>query len=98
MRVYHAKLSESGRMYDPAFDGERPFNAEGYDLVATVEGFGLDEAFSRTNTIDFPWWENACVVKTVDGGVRSTSVGDVIVDADGVAWRVEATGFRQVAS
>jgi hypothetical protein len=39
----------------------------------------LEKAYMLTNTIDKPWWDNEGVTKLVEGGCRSTSVGDYVV-------------------
>jgi hypothetical protein len=72
-----------------------------YHAVATVDTDDLDEAFRLTNTIDTPWWENdgVAVVSPVRctklWGMRSTSVGDVMIRHN-VCWIVAAAGFALV--
>ena len=53
-----------------------------YHTVALVNCETLDDAFKLTNTIDDYWWKNECVVQKFSGqGCRSTSVGDIIENA-----------------
>jgi hypothetical protein len=77
-----------------AFDEDDPCDfPKDFVLVAKVQTDDLDAAFEKTNTIDKYWWENqgveALVTKT-----RSTSVGDVMVDAEGKKHMVAGFGFK----
>jgi hypothetical protein len=55
----------------------------------------LDQVFERTNHVDTAWTDNPEVVwYATDRPLRSTSVGDVIVDASGRAWMVMPSGFK----
>ena len=89
IKVYHAKEPNFGM-------GDHPeFNNDNYDLVAEVEvaGNAYGEAFRLTNHIDKDWWANpevTCIKRS-----RSTSVGDVIVDDDGVRRRCEMIGWTE---
>jgi hypothetical protein len=66
-------------------------------LVAEVATFDLDRAFERTNHIDHSWTENPGVrVINKNGAVRSTSVGDVMIDGD-KCYVVESAGFRELS-
>lgn len=61
-------------------------------LVAELEG-DLEAAFYLTQNIDKSWTEN----KKVDAKVaeaRSTYVGDLIVDSDGIGHVILPVGFR----
>jgi len=64
-----------------------------YTHVADVEASGLEEAFRLTNSLERPWWENEEITLKTEPPLRSTSVGDVIVDGGGpklclaVGWR-----------
>jgi hypothetical protein len=52
-------------------------------VVAELECASIEDAFTLTNTVEKPWWENENVnVKFGGDACRSTSVGDVIVDLD----------------
>jgi len=68
-----------------------------FTQVATVRGNSLDDAFRLTNHIDTPWTQNEDVTACVKQPVRSTSVGDVIVDEAGAAHVVASFGFKQFA-
>lgn len=57
----------------------------------------LDEAYEKTNTIDRPWTENPEVKSVQTPKPRSTSVGDLIFDADlNKLFVVDVMGFREV--
>ena len=66
-----------------------------YRKVAEVEAPSLDEVFRLTNHITGNWQDNADVKALVDGPVRSTSVGDVLVQGED-AWLVEPFGFTAI--
>jgi hypothetical protein len=64
--------------------------------VARVQAASIEEVFNLTNTIDEPWYATGGPVKPlVPGGIRSTSVGDVVV-VDGVAHRCASFGFVEL--
>lgn len=58
----------------------------------------LNEAYSLTNSITRNWFENAGVSKkTALKQVRSTSVGDVLIDKNtGAAFMCDSTGWTKV--
>jgi hypothetical protein len=90
--VYHA--------LNPTFaEGDKPTFPEEFQHVADVEVISkgddeipLDKAYQLTNNITEAWWKNKGVKKLVQGGVRSTSVGDIIV-LGGNAFRVCGIGW-----
>jgi len=66
-----------------------------FEKVATVFCEDLNDVFRLTNHIDRAWTTNPNVVP--EGYEhRSTSVGDVIVDDDSVAWYVAPSGFKRI--
>ena len=70
-----------------------------YELVATVESDSMDAAFQLTNHIDYDWRKNDNVdpvTYDIPTGPRSTSVGDLMVKADGTLHRVTCIGFKQI--
>jgi hypothetical protein len=71
-----------------------------YDKVAVVSTIDLDRAFELTNHIDHDWTENDGVAAE-PGGMRSTSVGDILVstDSEGIkrAFAVASFGFDELA-
>lgn len=74
---------------------------EEYEHVANVRTDTFGEAFQLTNHIDEPWWTNAGVEKIVEGGRRSSSVGDVFVlsndeGGDAAAYLCQPTGWRSI--
>lgn len=102
-KVFHARLTADGHMYDPRMEGAWPLDDEHYTLVARVElpdGIGDAEAreyaFERTNSIEAHWSRNKDVRPGPAGAsLRSTSVGDVVV-LDSGAFRVEGAGWSAV--
>lgn len=66
-----------------------------YVPVATVEAATLEGVYRLTNNITTPWSENAGVLPAAPR-LRSTSVGDVIVDPEGVAHGVDTGGFARL--
>lgn len=88
-KVYHAK--------EPNFrdddEGLIEFNEDNFELVAEVEcpADQYGDVFRLTNHIDEAWWENpevTCIKQS-----RSTSVGDMMVAADGVRFRCMGIGW-----
>lgn len=88
--VYHAK--------NPTFGmGDHPeFNEENYEKVAEVDSDSLGEVFRITNHIEDAWWKNKEVLWHKDGS-RSTSVGDVVTDGAGFAFRCEMAGWSKIS-
>jgi hypothetical protein len=88
--VYHANettfRSDDVQSWDP----------KGFTKVAVLNVDSLDESFRLTNHIDEPWWANQEVFWHEES--RSTSVGDVVANSEGVficemfGWRKLATG------
>jgi hypothetical protein len=74
-----------------------------YVHVADVNVEGAvapEDAFHLTNNIDQPWVRNAGVTVMLEDwqrGIRSTSVGDVVVDAAGVVWFCAPFGWEEMA-
>ena len=70
-----------------------------YHPVALVQAASLEEAYQLTNHRDTDWRENKAVKAVALPPPRSTSVGDVIVQANSAqAWLVLPTGFRSLFS
>lgn len=87
-KVYHHKTPTFG------FGPTPEFNDDTFELVAEVVCEHHAETFGLTNHIDHDWTENP-EVTALKRQVRSTSVGDVVVDADGKRFRVEGSGWTQ---
>ena len=87
-QVFHAK--------EPNFRDDKliEFNDDNFVLVAKVECDRHQMTFKYTNHIDRAWWENP-EVKWHKPQSRSTSVGDVVVDADGNRFRVMGMGWQE---
>jgi hypothetical protein len=67
-----------------------------YQLVALVSGESVDHVFQLTNTIDRYWPENKGV-KALGKHLRSTSIGDVVVDrTNDKVYRCEAIGWKEL--
>lgn len=58
----------------------------GFTCVAYVETNHVGAVFALTNHIDSDWTTNPEVTLVVKGGLRSTSVGDVIVADNGADY------------
>jgi len=85
-KVFHAIRPNFGL-------GENPNWPEGYELVAEVDSDDVDDAFRLTNHIDVAWYENEGV--TVHKQARSTSVGDIIENNDGI-FRCMPVGWEKL--
>lgn len=90
--VYHARELQS------PFASPPPFDVEHYELVARVECDCIEDVFLLTNHVDRSWRSNPEVEVLTEGRVRSTSVGDVIVDEGGVTLRCASWGWDVMAS
>lgn len=65
------------------------------EVETTREQNPLNQVFERTNHVDCAWTDHPEVVwHATDRPLRSTSIGDVIVDAIGQAWMVMPSGFK----
>jgi hypothetical protein len=83
----------------PHFSHANPqeFTPENFDHVADVEADDLGEVFEKTNHIEVPWPENPGATMIVSANsVRSTSVGDIVVDETGVRHRCLPIGWQVV--
>jgi hypothetical protein len=65
------------------------------NIVADVAA-PFQQVFALTNHIDYPWTENPEVIwHAADRSLRSTSVGDVIVDCNTQqTWLIMPFGFH----
>jgi hypothetical protein len=101
----HDRLNANGWGSDPRFTRYADITTSGnadavrdawrlgeYELVAEVETDDLDAVFELTNHIDRNWTENARVTAKA-ARPRSTSVGDVLRDANGGFHVVASVGF-----
>jgi hypothetical protein len=88
--VYHAKEPTFG------FGADVEFNDANFVKVAEVESPTLAQVFRITNHIHDDWQKNSEVVWFKDWQVRSTSVGDVVTDADGKKFRCEMVGWKEL--
>ncbi len=80
MHVYHRQS-----LPDPLHSEERVAEAwpVHYIHVADVAAESVEEAYRLTNTVHTDWWTRKPVTMVAEPPLRSTSVGDVIVTADG---------------
>lgn len=69
--------------------------ARGYQLAAVVFTDDLDNAFHLTNHVTCDWTENSNVFAS-SGPQRSTSVGDIVMDADGKMHVCLPFGWQQI--
>lgn len=68
-----------------------------YAPVAVVSAQDLTGVFRDTNHIESDWAQNESVLK-VDTPVRSTSVGDIVLDAtSGNAWTCAPIGWDEIS-
>jgi hypothetical protein len=83
--------------------------SDGYNHVANFSGEAkseeafLEDVFYNTNSIDHGWWENEgielCGEAKVNGGARSTSVGDVVIVCQGekeTVYRCGIIGWEKI--
>ena len=91
--VYHADETTFTQPH-PAFSLD---DRTGFTSVAIVEARNLEEVFCLTNHkfSQKPWWENDQVHTGGKTGMRSTSVGDVVVGNEG-AFRCEMSGWSEI--
>jgi hypothetical protein len=94
-KVYHDIHPSFGRNQAPAF------NAVNYEKVADLDITGrkrcdIEEAYVDTNHITCDWTTNKSVVWHKADKLRSTSVGDVIVDESGDGFLCEPTGWTNL--
>jgi hypothetical protein len=77
----------------------------GFTHVANVDTEAVGAVFQLTNHITHNWTENRGVTPVIGPHVRSTSVGDIIVEATAIGadaagrpvwrrWSVEGIGLR----
>lgn len=97
-KVFHANVPNFGLGKPQKFPKE-------YTPVAVVEAVDVDDAFRLTNSIDQYWANNREVEKLLAThnfgwahrpGLRSTSVGDVVVDAKGDIHRCAMAGWKRI--
>ena len=103
--VFHAKHPNFGFGGHPEFntdvvqsDGKASRHCDtqkDFKAVAVVEAKSVDDVFRITNHIDQSWTKNPEVVRYV-GQPRSTSVGDVVVEQSGTAFRCEMAGWSKI--
>lgn len=67
-----------------------------YTKMATVEAFDMEDVYRITQNQTTNWQVYATQLFVPGTGARSTSVGDVIVDPNGVAWRIASLGFERI--
>jgi len=76
------------------FAEELPIDA--YTHVANVQASSLDEVFRLTQNVFKNWTKSNGVLHSI-GELRSTSVGDIIIEeGTGKMFMVENIGFREV--
>ena len=89
-KVYHAK--------EPNFrDDIPPDYPANFEHIADVESESLAQVFPLTNHIDHDWTENKEVTVVPGKRYRSTSVGDIVIDPDGVPNLCVSVGWAKMA-
>lgn len=94
-KVYHDINPTFGRNKSPEF------NSSNYEKVADLDITGrnrcdVEEAYVDTNHITCDWTTNKSVLWHKDGHLRSTSVGDVIIDQSGEGFLCEFIGWKSL--
>ncbi|MCE6958061.1 hypothetical protein LAZ40_03195 [Cereibacter sphaeroides] len=103
-RQIHAINEGRGGGLDDAMLAARLGNREGVDAalghalyrpVAILEATDLEDLYTRTNSIDAPWYRAPEITLLVPGGAPSTSCGDIALDADArQAWVCASIGWE----
>jgi hypothetical protein len=87
--VWHAK--------EPTFGfGDQPKFPEEYEMVAVVDCKDEEDVFEKTNHITHDWTQNPEVIRRAKKSLRSTSVGDVLVDEDGNRLYCDHVGWKDM--
>lgn len=94
-RVFHNNVPNFMDPEPAEMDLLRQMFPYGFMEVATVETQDVGAVFQLTNHIDRNWTENPEVKSFATDHVRSTSVGDVIVDASGDRYLVKSIGLEK---
>ena len=90
---------------DPTFRDDKAdalfcWQAGGFRKVAEYDTADLNVVYHVTQNFDDPWIKDKAVHPTAEvlaaGGCRSTSVGDIITDAEGGMWIVASLGFESL--
>jgi hypothetical protein len=92
-KVYHDK----GFPMTMLKKSERRF-PDDFVEVAEVASEQLGEVYALTNHIDQDWTLNEGVTKKAEGPVRSTSMGDLVAQADGTVSLCCAVGWEVVGN
>jgi len=81
-------------------DIRKHYATEGtYIYTATIEAKDLDEAYMLSNSIQSAWFQNPDLIDiNLNGkeGVRSTSIGDLLLDENNIYWVVAPDGFTEL--
>lgn len=89
--IWHARnpTFQNYKVSDPQF----PI---GYEKVAEVDCISPEHVFQTTQHINASWQTNQEVVKLFKQQVRSTSVGDMVVDAAGKKFYCQMCGWFEI--
>lgn len=93
-KVYHSKDWALNSLLHFNTDGYVP-HKDDYELVAEVHAQDLEQVFFFTNHVDKEWFDHLnvnCVKES-----RSTSVGDLVEDADGKLHLCAGIGWVEIA-
>lgn len=93
--VFHAEERGIRFTYNPEHWRK---NRDVFVEVATVEACDLEEVFQKTNSMspDGALWTQHKDVQAVRERIRSTCVGDVIVNDDNMVFMVSPAGFTNI--
>jgi len=92
--IYHADARVFRNTLLGEYDDIDP--QKDYSCVARITAQNVDDAYRLSNSIDHYWGDNPEVLITFRSALRSTSVGDIIVDPEGVKHRVARMGFTRL--
>lgn len=90
--VYHADEPTFGMKME---DRPEPVFPEGFRKVAVVNCEGIEDVFRVTNHIHQDWTKNEEVGWHADQ-VRSTSVGDIVIDENMEMFRCSSFGWKRL--
>jgi len=102
-KVYHYDMNKYHHSFGKWYlrtptamqDVDAPKFPDEYVLAADVNTDDIDDVFRLTNNIDRNWDENE-EVNATGKSLRSTSVGDVVVDAEGKALICASMGWEEI--
>lgn len=68
-----------------------------HEYVALIDVRKLDDVFYNTNNIDEPWTDGDAVLWCVRKRLRSTMVGDIVIDAEDNVYMIDRVGYEKLS-